>query len=87
MDLGKTRPRAVWAAGRGSTLAADAIPATCRTESPPYMAAQSAPRFRFAVGIVLFLTSFGLVRGCLRLFFKAMPFFVQHRIEFFDEGQ
>jgi hypothetical protein len=51
------------------------------------MVAQSAPRFCLAVGIVLFITNFGLVRGCLRLFFKAMPFFVQHRIEFFDKGQ
>jgi hypothetical protein len=64
------------------------------------MGAQSRPRFALqyghssaiglvskTAGIVLLFTNFGLVRGCLRLSFKAMPFFVQHRIEFFDKGQ
>jgi hypothetical protein len=74
--------------------------ATCGAEIPPDSVAQSRPGFALqygyasaiglvsnTVGIVLLFTNFSLVRGCLRLFFKAMAFFVQHRVEFFDKGQ
>jgi hypothetical protein len=63
-------------------VAHHALVLLCSTGRPAPLALVSN-----TVGMALRSINFGLVRGCLRLSFKAIPFFVQHRIEFFDKGQ